>query len=351
MWKKLFGKFSKDMGLDLGTNNTLVYVAGKGILMNEPSVIAINTKTDQILAIGEEAVKMLGKTPPHITATRPLLHGIISDFEAVEKMLGYFIDKVHKEGSGLFAHPRIVTSTPIEITGVEKKAIEDAALQAGARKVYLIEEPLAAAIGARLPIQEAAGSMIVNIGGGLTEVAVISLGGIVAGRSMTIAGEEFNKNLIHYVQVELGILLGEGTAEQLKIKVGSAWPQKENFEAKIRGRDVASGLPRETIITDTQVREALQRPLKALVDDLKDVLEMTPPELVAEIYQKGIVLCGGSALLRGIDKFIANELNIPVHIVDDPQTAVIRGVGVILENFDQLKGMLTSSIDDEIDIR
>jgi len=351
MFKRLFGKFSKDMGLDLGTTNTLVYVSGKGILMNEPSVIAINTKTDQILAIGEEAVKMLGKTPPHITATRPLAHGIISDFEAVEKMLGYFIDKVHKEGSSIFAHPRIITSTPIEITGVEKKAIEDAALQAGARKVYLIEEPLAAAIGARLPIQEATGSMIVNIGGGLTEVAVISLGGIVTGRSLTIAGEELNKNLIHYVQSEMGILLGEGTAEQLKLRIGSAYPTKETYEAKVRGRDITTGLPREAVITDGQVREALQRPLKALVESLKDVLEMTPPELVAEIYQKGIVLCGGTALLRGIDKYLSAELRIPANVVDDPQTAVIRGIGIVLENFEQLKGMLTSSIDDEIDIR
>lgn len=351
MLNKILGKFSKDMGVDLGTSNTLVYVQDKGIVMNEPSVIAINNRNDQILAMGEDALKMIGKTPPHILATRPITHGIISDFEAVEKMLGYFIDKVHQEGSSFFARPQMITSIPLNVTGVEKKAVEDAAIQAGARKVYLVEEPLAAAIGARLPVQEAIGSMIVNIGGGLTEIAIISLGGIVTGKSLPVAGEEFDRNIIQYSQAESNILLGERTAEELKKRIASAYPLKESIEAKVRGRDAMTGLPKEIVINDTQVREAIQKPLKTIIENIKDTLEITPPELVAEIYQKGIILCGGGALLRNIDKLISKAIKIPVHVVDDPQTTVIRGVGTILENFEQLKDLVTSSAEDQVDIK
>lgn len=353
MFNKLLGRFSKNLGIDLGTSNTLVYVVGKGIVMNAPSVIAINTRNDQILAIGEDALKMIGKTPQHISATRPLSHGIISDFEAVEKMLSYFIDKINQESKtlGLFTRPQIISAIPLDITGVEKKAVEDAATQAGASKVYLIEEPLAAAIGARLPIQEATGSMIVNIGGGITEIAVVSLEGIVSGKSLRIAGEELNKNIVQYAQEMLRILLGEKTAEELKIKIGSAYSLKEPLEMKTRGRDAISGLPKEIIINDGQVREAIQRSLKTIVDNIKDILEITPPELVAEIYQKGIILCGGGALLKNIDKLISKEIQIPVHITDDPQTAVIRGIGIVLENFDQLKGMLNSPTKEEVEIK
>jgi len=351
MFDKILDKFSKDIGLDLGTANTLVYVQDKGVVMNESSVVAINTRSDQILSIGEDAVKMIGKTPPHITATQPIEHGIIADFEAVEKMLTYFIDKVNKGGIRLIARPRVVTSTPLNITGVEKKAIEDATIQAGARKVFLIEEPIAAAIGAKLPVQEASGSMIVNIGAGLTEIAVISLGGIVTSRSIKIAGNSLDKNIIAFAEAEFGIISGERTAEELKKKIGSASLALENVTDKLRGRDAITGLPKEVIITSNQIRESIDKPLKVIVQNIKDALEITPPELVAEIYKKGIMLCGGGALLKDIDKYISNEIKIPVSVIDDPQTVVIRGVGLVLENFEQLKDILTFSSRDDLIIK
>lgn len=351
MFKSFLGKFSKDIGIDMGTSNTLVCVKGKGIVINEPSVIAINTRTDSILAMGEDALKMVGKTPAHILATRPLSQGIISDFEAVEKMLGFFIDKISQEKFGFFSRPRILSSIPLDITGVEKKAVEDAAKQAGAGEVLLVESPLAAAVGAKLPVQEATGSMIVDIGGGITQIAVISLGGIVIGKSFPVAGEELNKNIIQYAQSEWNLLLGEKSAEELKKRIGSAFPLKEALETKVRGRDAISGLPKEIIVNDSQIREAIQKSLKIILNNIKDILEMTPPELVAEIYQKGIVLCGGGALLKNIDKLISKEIKIPVHILEDPQTAVIRGVGFILENFEQLKELAVYPEEEEAKIK
>ncbi|MFA7662747.1 MAG: rod shape-determining protein, partial [Patescibacteria group bacterium] len=337
--------------LDLGTANTLIYLQGKGVVVNEASVVAINTRTDQILSIGEDAVKMIGKTPPHILATQPIDSGIISDFEAVEKMLNYFIEKVSKGGMKFIARPRVIASTPLNITGVEKKAIEDATIQAGARKVFLIEEPIAAAVGAKLPVQEASGSMIVNLGAGLTEIAVISLGGIVTSRSIKIAGNELNRNIVAFAEAEFGIIAGERTAEELKKKIGSAFPLKELVVGTLRGRDTISGLPKEININAEQVREAMDKSLKKIVQNIKDTLEITPPELVAEIYRKGIMLCGGGALMKNIDKYISNEIRIPVEVIDDPQTVVIRGVGLVLENFEQLKDILSFSARDDLLIK
>ena len=351
MLDNFLNKFSRDIGLDLGTSSTLVYVQDKGVVVNESSVVAISTRTDQILSIGEDAVKMIGKTPPHIKAIKPIEHGIIADFEAIEKMLTYFIDKVNKGGVKYFARPRVVTSTPLNITGVEKKAIEDATIQAGARKVLLIEEPIAAAIGAKLPVQEPAGSMIVNLGAGLTEIAVISLGGIVTSRSIKIAGNTLNNNIVIFAEAEFGIIAGERTAEELKKNIGSAYPLKEQVIGRLRGRDAISGLPKEIIITAEQVRHSMDRSLKKIVQNIKDTLEITPPDLVAEIYKNGIVLCGGGALLKNIDKYISEEIKIPVSIIDDPQTAVIRGVGLVLENFEQLKDVLTFSAKDDLIIK
>ena len=337
MFNKILGKFSKDLGIDLGTANTLVYVKDRGIIINEPSVVAVNTRTDQILAVGEEARKMVGKTPAHIVTTRPLIEGVISDFEVTEKMLKYFIDKVHREGFTLMPRPRIVIGTPLDVTGVEKKAVEDAALSAGAREVYIIEEPLAAAIGARLPIQEATASMVVDIGGGTSEIAVISLGGVVTSRSLRIAGDELNKNIVQYARDAFNLLIGEKVAEDIKIKIGSAAKIEEPMEMKMRGRDLVSGLPKEIIVNDEQIREAIARTIKLVVDNIKATLEATPPELVADIYERGIVLVGGGALLKNLDQFISKTAEIPVRIADDPLTCVSRGAGILLEDMKLLK--------------
>ncbi len=338
LFDKLFGGFSKDIGIDLGTANTLVYLKDKGIVINEPSVVAVNTKTDQIIAVGTDAKKMVGKTPAHIVATKPLVDGVISDFEVTEKMIKYFIDKVH-QGGFFTPRPRIVISIPLDITEVEKKAVEDAVLSAGAREVYLIEEPMAAAIGCRLPIQEAIGNMIVDIGGGKTEIAVISLGGIVTWKTNKIAGNEFNKNIIQYARTKFNLLLGEKVAEDIKIKVGSATHLSEALECEMRGRDLVSGLPKEIIVNDEQIREALSKSVRIIIDHIKATLEITPPELVADIYKRGITLTGGGALLKGLDRAIADITRIPVHVADDPLTAVVRGTGILLDEFELLKGV------------
>ncbi len=337
---KFWGMFSHDIGVDLGTANTLVYVRGKGIIINEPSTVAINQKTKQVLAIGEEARRMVGRTPAHIVAIRPLVDGVISDFEVTEQMLRYFIDKVHKEKFSLFPRPRVVVGIPYGVTEVEKRAVEEAATNAGAREVFLIEEPLAGAIGARLPVQEAAGNMIVDIGGGTTEVAVISLGGIVASRSLRIAGDEMNQDIIDYAREQFNLLLGERTAEDIKIALGSAKELSEKLSGPMRGRDLVTGLPKEIIVNDEQIRAALRKSIDQIVEAVRQTMEETPPELVADIMEKGIVVCGGGALLRGLDQLISTSTRTAVHIADDPLTSVVRGTGLVLEDLENLRQVL-----------
>jgi rod shape-determining protein MreB len=340
------GRFSKDMGIDLGTANTLVYVKDKGIVINEPSVVAINSKTDQILAVGEEARRMVGKTPSHIIASRPLVDGVISDFEVTERMLKHFIEKVHQESFSVLPRPRIVVGIPLGVTEVERKAVEDAALSAGARQVFLIEEPMAAAIGARLPIQDASGNMIVDMGGGTTEIAVISLGGVVTWKSIRTAGDELDQNIIQYARDHFNLLLGERTAESIKTKVGSALTMAEPLETTMRGRDLITGLPKEVVINSNQVREAISRSLRLIVENIKTTIEITPPELVADIYERGIILSGGGALLKGLDRLIQEETKIPVRVTDDPLTAVARGAGIVLEDLENLKEVLSASTEE-----
>lgn len=343
MLNRLFGAFSQDVGIDLGTANTLVYVRGKGIVINEPSVVALNQKTKQILAIGHEAQIMVGKTPSHIVATRPLVDGVVSDFEVTEQMLKYFIDRVHKERFSLLPRPRVVIGIPYGVTEVERRAVEEAAMNAGARQAFLIEEPVAAAIGARLPIQEATGSMIVDIGGGTTEVAVISMGGIVASRSVRTAGDEMNQDIINFARDNFNLLLGERTAEKIKIEAGSAFPLREKLEKPMRGRDLVTGLPREVMINDEQVRRALSKSITTIVEAVKVTIEETPPELLADIMERGIVLAGGGALLRELDTLISQATQTKVFIADDPLTCVARGTGVVLEDLETLESVLLSS--------
>ena len=343
MFDNFFGFFSKDVGIDLGTANTLVYVKGRGIVINEPSVVAVNQKTGQILAIGQEAKKMVGRTPGHIVASRPLVAGVVSDFEVTEQMLKFFIDKVHRESFSVLPRPRVVVGVPSGVTEVEKKAVEDATKSAGARAVYLIEEPMAAAIGIRLPVQEATGNMIIDIGGGTTEMAVISLGGFVVSRSLRIAGDKLNEDIIQYVRDEFNLLLGERTAEDIKLAVGSAYTLGEKLETIMRGRDLVTGLPKEMTIDDSQIRKALSRSVKVLVNAIKGAVEETPPELVADIMERGIFLVGGGSLLRGLDQLIAEQTEMSVKLAEDPLTAVVRGTGIVLEDIDALREVLVSS--------
>ena len=346
MFNKLIGKFSHDLGIDLGTKNTLVYVADKGIIVNEPSVVAVNKRTNEILEVGEAARKMVGKTPGHIEAIKPLIEGVISDFEITEKMLKYFINKVHNENFALISRPRVVIGIPLDLTEVEKKAVEDAAKSAGARRVYLIEEAMAAAIGARLPVIEATATMIVDIGGGTTEIAVISLGGVVTWKSLKAAGNEFDNNIIEYIREEFNILIGEQLAESIKVAIGSAVPLDEPKEIEVRGRDLLTGLPKALMINDKQVREAISRTVLKIIENIKTILETTPPELVSDIYERGLYLSGGGALLRGLDKAISSAAKVPVKIVDDPLTCVARGTGIILNDKELLeKVVLPTSLE------
>lgn len=340
MFENLYKKFSKDIGIDLGTANTLVYVKGKGIVINEPSVVAVNQRTKQILAIGNEARLMVGRTPPHIVATRPLVDGVISDFEVTEAMLRYFIDKVHAQTYSFLRRPRVVIGIPSGVTEVERRAVQDAAINAGAARAYLIEEPMAAAIGARLNVQDASGSMIVDIGGGTTEIAVISLGGIVISKSIRVAGDEMNENIIQYARDNFNLLIGERSAEDVKIKIGSAYPLPQALYAQMRGRDLVSGLPKEVTISDTQVREALMHSLRIIVNSIKAVIEEIPPELISDILDKGIVMAGGGSLLRGLDKLVHEVTAMPVNIAEDPLTCVVRGAGVVVEDLEILKDVL-----------
>lgn len=343
IFSRLAGSFSRDIGVDLGTANTRVYVKDRGIVVNEPSVVAINTRTDQILAVGHEAERMMGKTPPHIVATRPLIDGIISDFEVTEKMLKYFLDRVNRENYMALSRPRIVVAIPTQVTEVEKKAVEDVVRSAGARTVHLIEAPMAAAIGTRLAVQEPTANMIVNMGGGTTEVAVISLGGIVTAKSLRMAGDELNQNIIAYAREQFNILLGDRVAEDIKMQIGSATPLATPLETTMRGRDLVSGLPKEVTVNDTQIRQAIARSIKIVIDNIKDILEITPPELVADIYERGIVLTGGGALLKNLDVAISDATKIPVRVADDPLTCVVRGTGILLDDPQLLKDVAVAS--------
>lgn len=343
MLNNLFGYFSKDIGIDLGTANTLVYVRGRGIVINEPSVVAVNQKTGQIVAIGADAKRMVGRTPSQIVATRPLVAGVVSDFEVTEEMLKHFFRKVHEDSFSLFARPRVVIGIPSGVTEVEKRAVEDAARNAGAREVYLVEEPMAAAIGVRLPVQEAVGSLVVDIGGGTTDIAVISLGGIVVSKNLKIAGDKLNEDIIRFARDEFKLLLGERTAEEIKIAIGSAYELDEPLEATMRGRDLVSGLPKEIVVDDADIRRAMRHSINTLVNTIRAVIEQTPPELVADIMHRGIILVGGGSLLRGLDRLINEEARIPVRVAEDPLTAVVRGTGIILEDIDSLKDVLVST--------
>ncbi len=336
IWRTIF----QDIAIDLGTANSLVYVRGRGIVISEPSVVAVNKKTGQILAIGEEARKMVGRTPSHIVATRPLVSGVISDFDVTEQMLRYFIEKVRKRKFILNSRPRVIIGIPCGVTEVEKKAVEDAAKNAGAREVFLIEQPMAAAIGARLPVQDAGGNFIVDIGGGTTEVAVISLGGIVIAKSLRAAGDKLSGDIIQFAQEEYKLLIGERTAEEIKINIGSAYPLKEKKEMSLRGRNLVTGLPEEILVSDEDIRRAIKKSVGQIITAIKTTVEETPPELLADVMERGIYLAGGGSLLRGLDILVAKETKIPTKIVDDPLTAMVRGAGLVLENLDELHEVL-----------
>ena len=330
-----FFSSNKDMGIDLGTANTLVFVKGKGIVLSEPSVVAINTTTRKLLAVGAEAKLMIGRTPGNIVAIRPLKDGVIADFDIAQTMLKKLIEKVTSKSA--FTSPRIIVCYPSGVTEVERRAIEEAAKFAGARDVVLMEEPMAAAIGAGLPVAEPTGSMIVDIGGGTTEVAIISLGGIVTSKSLRVAGDELDQSIIAYVKKEFNLLIGERTAEQIKMEIGSAYKiEEENIEMEIKGRDMITGLPKIVVITEDQIRDALKDPVIAIIEAIKTTLERTPPELAADIMDKGIMLTGGGALLKGLDQLIRNETNMPVHIAESPLDCVVLGAGKALEDFDEL---------------
>lgn len=345
MLKKFFGLFSKDIGIDLGTTNVRVYVRGRGMVISESSVVAINLRNDQIIAIGNNALKMMGKAPSHISIIEPLIHGVISDFEVTEKMLKSIFEKVHRDTFTLIPRPKVVAAIPLDVTEVEKKSLEDVILQAGAREVFLIERPVAAAIGVRLPIQESIGNLIVELGGGLSEVAVISLNGIVSSKSLKIGGESLNKNIISYIREKFGVLVGNQTAEEIKVKIGSAFGNK-NQEMRVKGRDLIKGLPKEILINEIQIREAIMPLLKTIVEGVHETIEATPPELVSDIYERGIILSGGGAMLRGLDKMIQKRINIPVLVTDDPATSIIRGTGLVLEDFENLKQVFVPSARD-----
>lgn len=341
MLNKFFGLFSHDVAIDLGTANTLVFVAGKGIVIREPSVVALAKKTRDILAIGQEAKRMVGKTPASIIAIRPLKDGAISDFETTEAMLGYFIEKVHENPSPsawpIVPRPRVVVGIPSGVTEVERRAVHEAAISAGARQAFLIEEPMAAAIGAGLPIQEPEGNMIIDIGGGTTEIAVISLGGVVVGKSLRVAGDEMDQDIVAYVRSHYNVLLGERTAEEAKISIGNAHPSIPDKETVVRGRDLETGLPKPVRLKSSEIREAIMPTLIQIISSTQEILEDTPPELLPDIGDRGIFLAGGGALLPGLAKLIADETKMPVLVADDPFTAVVRGCGKVLENVELLE--------------
>jgi rod shape-determining protein MreB and related proteins len=341
MFDTWFQFIGRDMAVDLGTANTLVYVRGRGIVLNEPSVVAVNTKNGSILAVGSEAKRMIGRTPSHIQAIRPLKDGVIADFDVTEKMLRYFIQKVHRRR--MLAKPRVIICVPSGITSVEQRAVEEAVYAAGGRSAHIIEEPMAAAIGAGMPIHEPTGNMIVDIGGGTTEVAVISLGGIVTSASARIAGDELDDAIVQYIKKEYSLMLGERTAEEVKMAIGTAFPVPDVPDAEIRGRDLVTGLPKTILVSAAEIRRAIEEPVNQIVDAVKNTLDKTPPELAADIMDKGIVLTGGGALLRGLDERLKHETGMPVHITEAPLSCVAVGSGKCLEEFEALRRVLISS--------
>ncbi|TSC74886.1 MAG: rod shape-determining protein MreB [Parcubacteria group bacterium Gr01-1014_30] len=372
MFNKLFSRFSEDIAIDLGTANSRVYVRNKGIVIMEPSVVAINQKTGQVLAIGNEAKKMVGRTPAHIVATRPLVSGVVSDFEVTEQMLKYFIEKVRKKHLIINPAPRVIMGIPCGVTEVEKKAVKDAARSAGARDVFIIEEPMAAAIGARLPTQEAGGNFIVDIGGGTTDIAVISLGGIVISKTLKVAGDRLNQDIIQFAQDEYKLLIGERTAEAIKINIGSAYyassgskPQRaaatkskgskkevsqtnggadnSKKEMPMRGRNLVTGLPEEIMVGKQEIKSAMEKSIRLIVEEVKKTIEEAPPELLADVMTRGVQMAGGGSLLRGIDVLIQKETKIPTTVIEDPLTAVVRGAGMVLENLDELQDVLVET--------
>lgn len=347
MLKRFYKLFSNDIGIDLGTANTLVYVKDRGIVINEPSVVALNEKTGRVVAIGNDAKQMVGRTPTHISVVKPLVDGVISNFEVAEEMLAYFLRQVAQDSTKKFLRPQVVIGVPSGITNVEIRAVRDAAKNAGAGIVHIVEEPMAAAVGIRLPVHDPVGNMIVDIGGGTTDIAVISLGGIVQAKNLRIAGNRLNQDIVAYVRDEFKILLGEKTAEEVKIAIGSVQKRRETQDATIRGRDLVTGLPKEVVITDADIREAISDSIALLVDAVKEVLEATPPEVVSDIMHKGIVVTGGGSLIQGLPELLANELKIPIHLTDDPLTSVVRGTGVILEDLDHFRDILITD-DDEL---
>ncbi len=343
--ERLFNRFSNEIGIDLGTANTLVYVRGKGIVVNEPSVVAVNQKTGQVVAVGRAAKDMLGRTPGHIIAVRPLVDGVISDFEVTEEMLAYLMKRAGEYMPKKLLGPRVVVGVPSGVTNVEVRAVRDATKNAGAREVFIIEQPMAGAIGIRLPVHEPVGSMIIDIGGGTTDIAVISLGGIVRSKNLKIAGDKLNSDIISYIRNEFKILIGETTAEQVKLAVGAVIPG-EPLETTIRGRDLITGLPREVVITDSDIREAMAQSIEILLSSSREVLETTPPEILADVMKRGVHLVGGGALIKGLDELLADTLKLPVTVAEEPLTAIARGAGIVLEDLDRFRSVLIESEDD-----
>lgn len=345
MFKKVSNLFSGDIGIDLGTANTLVYLCEHGIIINEPSIVAINKKTGRVVAVGTDAKNMLGRTPGHISAVHPLIDGVVSDFEVTEEMLMNLVNKSRKI-SRKFGRPRVVVGVPSGVTNVEIRAVVDATKSAGAKEVYIVEEPMAAAIGIGLPVKEPVGNMIIDIGGGTTDIAVISLGGVVNSKNMRIAGDKFNQDIISYIRDEFKILVGERSAEDIKIRIGAISEGEELLEAPIRGRDLVTGLPREVIITEADIREAIGPSVNTLIEAVKEVLETTPPEILSDVMKRGIILAGGGALIKGLDSLISDIVKIPVHVAEDPLSAVVRGTGIVLENLEEYREVLVNYDDD-----
>ncbi|PIR40318.1 MAG: rod shape-determining protein [Candidatus Zambryskibacteria bacterium CG10_big_fil_rev_8_21_14_0_10_34_34] len=334
-----------DIGIDLGTSNMLVYVRGKGIILNEPSVVAVNQKTGQVVAVGTEAKNMLGRTPPHIVAVRPIVDGVISDFEVTEEMLHYLLNKAQAI-SNKFLGPRVVVGVPSSITNVETRAVRDATKNAGASEVHIVEEPMAAAIGMHLPINEPLGSMVIDIGGGTTDIAIISLNGVISSKNIHVAGDKLNSDISAYIRNEFKIVIGEKTSENIKTQITSLLAEKTSFETQARGRDLITGLPREVVVTDSDIREAISHSIERLIEATKEVLEMTPPEILSDIMHRGIYLAGGGALIKGFADILKEEIKMPVYIADDPLTCVVRGTGIILEHLEKYKEVLIANEED-----